>query len=118
MDAAKSSKMIQEFAALLGEKPSATPPVKRSGRFAYPQELKQEVLALARQGVTPAELAQRFDPSEQCIRNWMKAAGVPEVRPQRSEIERLRQEIQALREERTLIMKAAAWAVRILGGEA
>ena len=40
----------------------------------YPPELRRRLVELARAGRSPIELAREFEPSEQCIRNWVKQA--------------------------------------------
>lgn len=37
-------------------------------RSPYPTEFRQQIVAMARSGRTPAELAREFEPSEQSIR--------------------------------------------------
>jgi transposase len=41
-------------------------------RTPYPEEFRQQILALVRAGRTPAELAKEFEPTAQTIRNWIK----------------------------------------------
>jgi len=72
-----------------------------------------------RKGRTPEELARQFEPSAQAIRNWVKQAAL-EARQrsdgltteEREELRRLRRENRALREEREILRKAAAWFAR------
>ena len=40
----------------------------------YPPELRRRLVEMVRAGRTPGELAEEFEPSEQCIRNWVKQA--------------------------------------------
>jgi len=40
----------------------------------YPEEFRNRIIELARNGRTPAELAEEFEPTEQTIRNWLKQA--------------------------------------------
>jgi transposase len=40
----------------------------------YPPELRRRLVEMVRAGRSPAELAEQFEPSEQCIRNWVKQA--------------------------------------------
>ena len=42
---------------------------------AYPLELKKRLVELARAGRNPEELAEKFEPTAQSIRNWV-AQGV------------------------------------------
>lgn len=82
----------------------------------YPEELKKKLVALVRSGRTAEELARHFEPSGQAIRNWVAQADRDEGRRQdglttneREELQRLRFEIERLREEREILKKAAAW---------
>jgi len=70
----------------------------------------------------PAELAQEFEPSDQCIRNWVKQADRDSGKRQdgltseeKAELARLRRENRTLREERAILAKAAAWFARETG---
>ena len=63
-----------------------------------------------------------FEPSAQAIRNWVRQADRDEGRradglttPEREELRRLRRENATLREERTILEKAAAWFARETG---
>ena len=74
---------------------------------------------LARAGRTPEELGRQFEPSAQTIRNWLKQADRDDGRradglttEEREEVRRLRREVKALREEREILRKAAAWFAR------
>jgi transposase len=74
---------------------------------------------MVRAGRSPAELAEQFEPSEQCIRNWVKQAeresGEREdglTSAERDELQRLRREVRTLREERAILAKATAWFAR------
>jgi transposase len=40
-------------------------------RKPYPLEYRQRVIDLVRSGRSPEELAREFEPTAQCIRNWM-----------------------------------------------
>jgi transposase len=71
---------------------------------------------LVRSGRTPEELAREFEPSAQAIRNWVKQADLDDGRrkdglttEERAELRRLRRENKALRLEREILSKAAAW---------
>jgi transposase len=37
----------------------------------YPPEFRQRIVELVRKGRTPEELGREFEPSAQCIRNWV-----------------------------------------------
>lgn len=82
----------------------------------YPPELRRRLVELVRSGRSPEELARKFEPSAQAIRNWVRQADLDEGRredglktQEREEIRRLRRENKVLREEREILKKAAAW---------
>ena len=86
---------------------------------AYPLELKKRLVELVRAGRNPEELAEKFEPTAQSIRNWVAQADRDDGRRQdgltteeREELRRLRREVKALREEREILKKAAAWFAR------
>ena len=88
----------------------------------YPPELRRRLVEMVRAGRSPAELAEQFEPSEQCIRNWVKQADRDSGKRQdglttaeKDELARLRRENRALREERAILAKAAAWFARETG---
>ena len=88
----------------------------------YSPELRRRLVALVRAGRSPGELVQQFEPSEQCIRNWVKQAERDEGKRQddlttveKEELGRLRREVRTLREERAILAKAAAWFARETG---
>ncbi len=85
----------------------------------YPSEFRQRIIELVRKGQTPEELGRQFEPSAQCIRNWVRQADRDEGHRQdglttaeQEELRRLRRENRALREEREILKKAAAWFAR------
>ena len=85
----------------------------------YPQQFKEQIVALARAGRTPAELAREFEPSEPTIRDWVAQAdrddGVRQdglTTAEKEELVRLRRENRQLRIEREILSKAAAWFAR------
>jgi transposase len=74
---------------------------------------------LARTGRPPEELGRQFERSTQTIRNWLRQADRDDGRrsdglttEEREEVRRLRREVKALREEREILRKAAAWFAR------
>ena len=88
----------------------------------YPPELRRRLVELVRAGPSPAELAEEFEPSDQCIRNWVRQADRDRGKRQdgvtseeKVELARLRQENRRLREERAILAKAAAWFARETG---
>jgi transposase len=85
----------------------------------YPPQLRARLIELARTGRTPEELGRQFEPSAQTIRNWLRQADRDDGRrsdglttEEREEVRRLRREVNALREEREILRKAAAWFAR------
>ena len=85
-------------------------------RNPYPQEFREQLVALVRAGRKPVELAREFEPSVQTICNWVAQAdrddglrtdGLTSI--EREELRRLRKENRQLREEREILAKAAAW---------
>jgi transposase len=40
----------------------------------YSAEYRQRIVELVRKGRTPEELSRQFEPSAQCIRNWVRQA--------------------------------------------
>ena len=91
-------------------------------RRPYPLEYRQRIIELVRAGRSPGSLAREFEPTEQCIRNWVRQADRDEGRRQdgltsdeRLELQRLRRENTTLREEREILKKAAAWFARETG---
>lgn len=80
----------------------------------YPPEFRAEMVRLVRSGRTPEELARQFEPSAQCIRNWVKQADLDAGRrddgltsKEREELRRLRRQVKILEEEREILKKAA-----------
>ena len=90
--------------------------------IAYPPAYREQIIALARAGRTPKELAAAFEPSEQTIRNWIFQAEADRgQRPgaltteEREELSRLRREHRQLKVERDILGNAAAWFARETG---
>lgn len=82
----------------------------------YPPEYKKRLVELVRAGRNPEELAAKFEPSAQAIRNWARQADRDDGHRQdsltteeREELRRLRREVKTLREERDILKKAAAF---------
>ncbi len=40
----------------------------------YPPEYRERVIELVRKGRSPEALAKEFEPSAQCVRNWVRQA--------------------------------------------
>jgi len=88
----------------------------------YPPEYRERMIELVRSGRSPESLAKEFEPSAQCIRNWLRQADRDAGRrrdglttDERTELQRLRRENTTLREEREILKKAAAWFARETG---
>ena len=88
-------------------------------RGPYSPEFRQRIVELVRKGRTPEELGRQFEPSAQCIRNWVRQADRDEghrrdglTTAEQDEVRRLRRENRTLREEREILKKAAAWFAR------
>lgn len=88
----------------------------------YPPEFRRRMVELVRSGRNAEELAQKFEPSAQAIRNWVRQADRDDGRrkdglttDERQELTRLRRENRALREEREILKKAADWFARETG---
>jgi transposase len=88
----------------------------------YPPELRRQMVELVRSGRSPESLAEEYEPSGESIRNWVKQADRDNGKRQdgmtteeKDELARLRRENRTLREERTILAKAAAWFARETG---
>ena len=88
----------------------------------YTPEFRRRMVELVRAGRQPEELAQKFEPSAQSIRNWVVQADRDDGRrpdglttAERDELRRLQRENKTLREERDILKKAAAWFARETG---
>ena len=82
----------------------------------YPEEFRRRLIDLVRAGESAEELARRFEPSAQTIRNWVRQADLDDGKrtdglttEEREELRHLRRENRVLREEREILKKAAAW---------
>jgi transposase len=91
-------------------------------RRPYPLEYRQRIIEVVRGGRSPEELAREFEPTAQCIRNWIRQADRDDGRradglttEERTELQRLKRENATLREEREILKKAAAWFARETG---
>jgi transposase len=85
----------------------------------YPPEFKRRLIEMVRAGRSPEELATKFEPTAQSIRNWVVQADRDDGRradglttAERDELRRLQRENKTLREERDILKKAAAWFAR------
>jgi transposase len=91
-------------------------------RRPYPLEYRQRIVELVRAGRSPESIAREFEPTAQCIRNWVRQADRDDGRrsdglttDERTELQRLKSENATLREEREILKKAAAWFARETG---
>lgn len=85
-------------------------------RTPYPAEYREQIVALARTGRSPEDLAREFEPCAATIHGWIKQADRDGGRradvlssEEREELWRLRRENRQLRQERDILSKAAAW---------
>jgi len=88
----------------------------------YPLEYRRRIVELARAGRSIKQLAREFEPTENCIRDWVKRADVDDGRrsdgltsDERAELTQLRREVRVLREEKEILKKAAAWFAQETG---
>lgn len=86
---------------------------------AYPLDFREKIIALARAGRRPEELAAEFEVGNQTIRNWLKQADLDGGRrsdglttAENEEVARLRRRVKQLETEREILSKAAAWFAR------
>jgi len=92
------------------------------GHAPYPEEFRRRMVELVRAGRSPEELAQKFEPTAQSIRNWVCQADLDEGRgsdgltsEEKEELTRLRRENRRLKLEQEILAKAAAWFARETG---
>ena len=88
----------------------------------YPPEFRRRMVELVRSGRSPESLAEEYEPSAQTIRNWLSQRERDEGKrsdglttAEREELRKLKREVRALREERAILAKAAAWFARETG---
>jgi transposase-like protein len=84
----------------------------------YPQEFREDVVAVARareSGVTLAQIAKDFGISDQTLTNWMKQADIEEGRrpgqtkDEAAEVRELRRRNRLLEQENEVLRRAAAY---------
>jgi transposase len=85
----------------------------------YPPEFREQIVELARNGRSMADLAREFEPTYETIRKWVRQARQEEAADadgldadEQEELKRLRQENRKLRQEREILAKATAWFAR------
>lgn len=85
----------------------------------YPPEYRRRLVELVRAGRSAESLSRQYEVSAPAIRNWVRQADLDEGRrsdglttAERDELNQLRRENRALREEREILKKAAAWFAR------
>lgn len=86
---------------------------------AYPQEFRQDVVRIARQGeLTYAQIARDFGISETCVSNWVRKADVEEGRrpgttaAEAAELREARKRIRILEQENEILRRAAIYLDR------
>ena len=86
---------------------------------AYPQEFRQDVVRIARQGeLTYAQIARDFGISETCVSNWVRKADVEDgKRPgttaaEAAELREARKRIRILEQENEILRRAAIYLGR------
>ena len=81
----------------------------------YPEEFREQLVALYRSGRSATSLAEEYGPHVSTIREWIRKARLetPEAavvdQDEREELKRLRKENRQLKLEREILEKAAAW---------
>jgi transposase-like protein len=86
---------------------------------AYPQEFREDVVRIARQGeLTYAQIARDFGISETCVSNWVRKADVEDgQRPgttaaEAAELRETRKRIRVLEQENEILRRAAVYLGR------
>ena len=82
----------------------------------YPQEFRDDVVAVARNGQAPLnQIAKDFGISEGCLHNWMKKADVEDgnrpgvTEKQSAEVRELKKRNRLLEQENEVLRRAAAY---------
>jgi len=88
----------------------------------YPQAFRERIVELARNGRTPKDLAEEFEPTEPTIRSWVKQADRDDGKSadglstdEREELRELRKKLRQMKQERDILAKATAWFAREKG---
>lgn len=83
---------------------------------AHPSEFRQRAVQLAREGTTPvAKIAKNLGISDSCLRNWLRADGVPDDNAgsgEKKELAELRRRNRLLEQENEILRRAAAYFAR------
>jgi transposase len=86
---------------------------------AYPQEFREDVVRIARQGeLTYAQIARDFGISETCVSNWVRKADIEDgKRPgttaaEAAELREARKRIRVLEQENEILRRAAIYLGR------
>jgi transposase len=90
--------------------------MKKERRSKYPPEYKRRLVDLVRAGRTASSLAAEYGVSYSAILTWVKAADAAATRNRpggarsdQTELQRLRDRVAELEEEREILKKASAW---------
>ena len=88
---------------------------------AYPQEFRDDVVAVARRGEAPiSQIAKDFGISEQTLHNWLKKADVEDgIRPgmkqaESDQLRELKKRNRTLEQENEILRRAAAYFAKQL----
>lgn len=90
--------------------------MKKERRSKYPPEYKRRIVDLVRAGRTMPSLAAEYGVHYTTICNWVKAADAAAMKNldgvapgDQTELQRLRERVAVLEEEREILKKASAW---------
>ncbi len=84
----------------------------------YPAEFRRDVVAVARQSGSIAQIAKDFGISESCLRNWLKAADVEDglkpgvTKEESAELREAKKRIRTLEQENEILRRATAYFAR------
>ncbi|WP_423824683.1 transposase, partial [Salinibacter ruber] len=88
----------------------------------YPQKFRDQIVELARNGRTPSDLAEEFEPTATTTSGWLNQADRDEGKSaeglssdEREELRELRKKLRELKQERDILAKATAWFAREKG---
>ena len=90
-------------------------PKKSAPPAPYPPELRRRLIELVRAGQTPEELAKKFEPTSQSIRNWVRRAERDQGRragltsEERGRVKELERENRELRRVNEILRLASAF---------